>query len=242
MLEKLRPIPIHPYALVCGDPARAEKIAQKFDEHQLVLDYRGYLVFNGTASGAPITVAAHGVGAAGAAGVFESLIRCGVKTLIRVGTAGSLREDIVDGDLVIATAAVREEGVTPQLVPLSYPAVADIDVVKALQQAAKARKVKHAVGIVQTRGPFFPGVLPFQNQLMSQAGAVATEMECAALFIIASLHRARAGAILAIDGMAIGRSDPEAYNPHRPVVWEAVDREIDIAIEAICTLAKQDKA
>ena len=92
---------------------------------------------------------------------------------------------IRDGALVIATGAVREEGVTRQLVPLSYPAVADMGVTRALQKAA-AEQSEFPVhsGIVLTLDAFFPALLDLPNNLMAKAGAVAVEMECAALLVV----------------------------------------------------------
>jgi uridine phosphorylase len=62
-------------------------------------------------------------------------------------------------------------------------------------------------------------------------------MECAAVFSVAALRGARAGAILAIDGSALKASSGE-YDPHREVVRRAVELEIEIALEAVAKLAE----
>lgn len=112
---------LSPHAIVCGDPFRAEAIARKLDNVRELAFSREYRTFVGEASGVAITVVSHGVGSPGAAVCFEELIKGGVKTLIRVGTAGSYSADVPPGSLVVSTAAVREDGLTRQLAPLGFP-------------------------------------------------------------------------------------------------------------------------
>lgn len=229
---KIAPDSLPPDVLVCGDPFRAELIAGMLEKSVEVAWNREYRIYTGSSKGVPMAVCSHGVGAAGAAVAFEMLIKGGARRLIRIGTAGSLNLGITDGALVIATAAVREEGVTRQLVPLSYPAVADQDIVGALKQAASEQKFCTHCGIVLTLDAFFPALLDLPNNLMAKANAAAVEMECAALFVIASLRGVQAGAILAIDGMAID-FDADAYNPHRDLVARAIEAEARIAVRAV---------
>jgi uridine phosphorylase len=230
---KIAPDSLPPDVLVCGDPFRAELIAGMFDEAEELAWNREYRIFTGTANGVPIAVCSHGVGAAGAAICFEVLIKAGAKRLIRVGTAGSLDVAISDGALVIATGAVREDDVTRQLVPISYPAVADMDITSALKEAAAEHTdLNVRSGIVLSLAAFFPGLMGLPNALMAKANAVAVEMECSSLFIIASLRGVQAGAILAIDGLAI-TFDADSYNPHRDLVAKAIEAEARIAIRAV---------
>lgn len=230
---KIAPDSLPPDVLVCGDPFRAELIAGMFDEAQELAWNREYRIYTGKVKGIPIAVCSHGVGSAGAAVCFELLIKAGAKRLIRIGTAGSLKQEIGDGSIVIATAAVREDGLTEQLVPMSYPAVADIDTTLALQQAAAEHpEMKTYSGIALTIGAFFPALLDLPNNLMAKANAIAVEMECSALFVIASLRGVKAGAILAIDGLAVD-FDADAYNPDRGLVAKAIEAEAQIAIGAV---------
>ena len=229
----IHPDSLPPDVLVCGDPFRAELIANMFDEATQLAWNREYRLYTGTVGGVPLAVCSHGVGAAGAAVCFEMLIKAGAKRLIRIGTAGSLNLDITDGSLVIATAAAREEGMTSQLVPISFPAVADMDITYALKGAAAERTdVNTYTGIVLTLSAFFPGLIDLPNALMSKANVIAVEMECSALFVVASLRGVQAGAILAIDGIAVA-FDAEAYNPHRDLVAKAIEAEARIAIRAV---------
>ena len=91
----------------------------------------------------------HGVGAAGAAVCFEELIRGGAREIIKIRNAGSLSRDIVDGDIVIASGAVREDGLTEQLVDLPYPAIARVsDLTNRLESTAEKLGIKTSTGIV----------------------------------------------------------------------------------------------
>ncbi|NEW04997.1 nucleoside phosphorylase [Paenibacillus sp. SYP-B3998] len=226
---------LSPYAIVCGDPFRAEIIASRLDNAKELAFSREYRTFVGESEGVRITVVSHGVGSPGAAVCFEELIKGGVKTLIRVGTAGSYSSDVPPGSLIVSTAAVREEGLTKQLVPHGFPAVADLEVVSALYEAASETEGLVKKGITVTLDAFFQGVVEFPHRAYKQAGALAVEMEIAALYVIASLRGVRAGAIVALDGYA-DADLKEVYNPHTDVVANAVEREIQAAIRAIVKL------
>ncbi|MDK2931561.1 MAG: uridine phosphorylase [Bacillota bacterium] len=236
---KIYPGQISSYVIVCGDPGRTHVIARHLEDAREVSYNREYRVVNGVYRGTPVTIASHGVGAAGACVCFEELIKAGARVLIRVGTAGSLSRSIVDGDLIVATGAVREDGVTDQLVPLSFPAIADAKVVDALYEAGVEHGARLAKGVVLTVGAFYPGILPLPNAEMSRAGAIGVEMEVSALLIVAALRGVRAGAILAVDGMAI-EFEGDAYNPNRDVVAKAIELEAEIALDAVARLAREE--
>ncbi|MBD8841137.1 nucleoside phosphorylase [Paenibacillus sp. CFBP 13594] len=237
------------YAIVCGDPARAEKISRKLEQARELAFSREYRTFVGLYEGVQIAVVSHGVGSPGAAVCFEELIRAGVTTLIRVGTAGSYTADYPAGSVIVSTAAVRTDGLTRQLVPDGFPAVADIGVTQALIEAAREQgnadattfAGKVGVGITVTLDAFFAGVEEIPHRKYKQAGALAAEMEIAALYIVSTLRGARAGAIVAIDGFADSDLAAE-YDPHTDAVGQAVEREINAALAALVALARQDQA
>jgi uridine phosphorylase len=229
---------IPPYAIVCGDPFRAETIAKKLTDAKELAFSREYRTFVGEFEGVRLAVVSHGVGSPGAAVCFEELIRAGATTLIRVGTAGSYSADTPAGSLIVSTAAVRAEGLTYQLVPNGFPAVADSEVVDALYDTAQEFEGVVKKGITVTLDAFFNGVEEIPHKKYKQAGALAVEMEIAALYIVATLRGVRAGAIVALDGYADADLAAE-YDPHTDAVAKAVEREIDIALRAMVRLAKQ---
>jgi uridine phosphorylase len=233
---------VTPYVLVVGDPDRAEALAGRLDGTQQVGRYREYWSYQGTWRGVPLTVTSHGVGGAGAAVAFEELIQGGGRTIIRLGTCGSFVPGIRSGDLLIATGAVREDGISAQLLPLSYPAISDLAVVQALVEAARARpEVRFATGVLMTKGAFYPGALPDASELWSKAHLVGVEMELATLLVVAALRQARAGGIFTVDGNPTeDQGGIYDYDPHRPVVEEGKERMIEVGLDAVSRLAAAD--
>jgi len=223
-------------AVVCGDPFRAETIAKKLTDAKELAHAREYRTFVGTYEGKRLAVVSHGVGCPGAAVCFEELIKGGVKTILRVGTAGALSHEYKAGDLVVSTAAVREEGLTRQLVPLAFPAVGDGGVAEALYQAALESGAPGRVGkgVTMTVDAFFSGVVELPHETYRRAGVLAVEMEISALYVIAALRGIRAGAIVALDGDST--TVDEGYDPHRGIVDKAIEAGIAAALRTVARL------
>lgn len=234
-LLQVRPADVAERVLVVGDPARAADAAAWLDDAREVGFNREYRTFTGTYRGVATSVASHGVGAAGAGIAFEELIRAGARTLLRAGTCGAVRDHLPDGSLVIATGAVREEGLTPKLVPLGYPALADHRLVAALADASTAAATPFTTGVVLTDDRFYPSEALGQDwQVWHASGVVAVEMEAAALFVIAALHGRAAGGIFTVDGNPTrAAEDMSDYDPHREVVAAGKSRMLRIALETL---------
>jgi len=239
---RARPKDLSTHAIVVGDPERAAEIAAHLDDARELGRYREYLTFAGEYAGKRIVVSSHGVGAAGACICFEELFRSGVRTVIRVGTCAALADQIEDGESVIATGAIRQDGMTAELIPLNYPAIADRHVVAALERSAAAHESKVYTGLVLTEPSLYPGLLKLPYAMWIAAGALCVEMEMAALLVVAGIHGCQAGGILASDrnlgrilksGQAL---DPSAYDPHRAVVAAGKRAMIDVALDAIVSL------
>lgn len=228
-----------PNVVVVGDPARARAVGERLDGADELASNREYLSINGTHRGVPVTVVSHGVGGPGAGVAFEELCRGGARRIVRAGTAGGLQPDVRDGAVVVATAAVREDGLSDQLVPAAYPAVADARLTIALEDAARSAGVgsdRLHRGVVHSYASFYThDVLGSRLGLWQRAGCVAVEMEAAALFVVAGLHGVESGAILAIDGNPLAADDTamEGYDPFREVVRDAVDAVVTAALEAV---------
>jgi uridine phosphorylase len=230
------------YVLLPGDPGRVPKIAAYFDQAEEVAFNREYRTFTGTLNGIKVSATSTGIGSPSAAICVEELIRCGADTFIRVGTAGALQPGVEVGDIAITTATVRQEGTTRQYVPLEYPAVADLEVTTALRDAAESLGFRYHLGIGHTKDAFYTEAatdLPLQEHCREQwkvwqrAGVLSTSMEAAALFVISSIKRVRAGEVLAILGLT--------YRDE-PIVAEAgIEEAIEVAIEAVKLLAVRDK-
>lgn len=223
---------INSKVLVCGDPKRAAKIGDKLNQSEEVSYNREYRLINGERNGEHVSVVSHGVGGSGAAACFEELVRGGAREMIRVGTAGSLSREVQDGDLVIASGAIREDGMSQQMIKQSYPAIANHGLVQRLENAANRKGPGSKTGIVLTSGLFYPELEERPSDYFQNTPAIAVEMEASVLFLIASLNEIKAGAVMTIDGFAVD-FDAEQYDPHRDVVDQGIDRGIEVAIEAI---------
>lgn len=224
---------INPRVITCGDPARAEKISKKLDQVKCLAKNREYHTYVGTWKGVPVTVTSHGVGEGGAVIGFESLCRAGAKVIIRVGTCGGMQKEITAGSVVIGRAACREDGVTEKMLPLSYPAVADVDVIRALEKSAADLKIRSHSGIILTQALFYPGLLESTVRLYMKAGVIAMENEAAGLLVVCGLNGVKAGVILAVDAPAFELVGVEGYQPEPEMVAKAVEDEIEIALDAV---------
>ena len=232
------PADVAPRALVVGDPQRVLDVAAFMSDVKELGFFREYRTITGDYDGKRITVSSHGVGGAGANICFHELLRCGVRYIIRAGTCGAMKKGILDGDLIIGTAAIREDGASEHMAPMSFPAAADRIVTGALVEAAHHFGVlKPHEGIVLTQGYFYPGILPSETDYWLKTGLVScVEMEYATLLVMASLNGARAGGIFTSDGNLTEEADPDAYDPHREVVDAGKRNMLQIALKALALL------
>lgn len=201
------------YVLLPGDPFRTDYIASFLDDAKLVAHNREHKTWTGSLLGVPVSVTSTGMGGPSAAIAIEELIHCGADTFIRIGTAGRLCPESQDKSIqgIIATGAVRAEGLTGEYVPYEYPAIADRHVVAALADSAEEFGYHFKEGIVHCKDSFYgqidPDGLPNGEMLKGKwlawerSRVMATEMETATLFIIASIRGCRAGSILSFQSM-----------------------------------------
>jgi len=231
------------YVLMPGDPGRVELIARHLDGARQVASNREYLTFTGKLEGTPVSVTSTGIGGPSTAIAAEELIAVGADTLIRVGTAGSIARDLRTGDLVVAQAAVRDEGTSLAYVPAAFPATADLQVVNALVEAARAAGNPFRAGILRSADAFYadvaPATMPYQPVplgVWERAGVLASEMEASTLFTVGSVRRVRAGAIV-----AVVNATEETVNTG-DVVALSLEPLIATAIDAIRLLIRADAA
>ncbi len=230
------------YVILPGDPGRVPKIAAFFDSAKEVTFNREYRTYTGLVDGIKVSCTSTGIGCPSTAIAVEELVKIGADTFIRVGTAGSLQKEVGLGDLCISTGAVREEGTTRQYVPLSYPAVADLDVTLALRQAAQKLGYKHHCGINHCKDAFFiegdcDAPMAQQQKMLWEtwyrSNVISTAMESAALYVVSSIRKVRAGEVLAIIGLT--------YDDKPIVAKVGVEDAIKTAIEAVKILHAQDQ-
>ena len=234
------------YVILPGDPKRCVKIAQYFDNPVLIADNREYITYTGTLDGVKVSVTSTGIGGPSASIAMEELYRCGADTFVRIGTCGGMQTEIKSGDIVIATAAVRMEGTSREYAPIEYPAVANLDVTNALVEAANEKGFIYHTGVVQSKDSFYgqhePEAMPVGYELINKweawkrLGCLASEMESAALFIVAGKLRARMGSCL----LVLANQEREKLGLENPVVHDT-DMAIRVAVEAIRRMIKEDQ-
>jgi DeoD family purine-nucleoside phosphorylase len=230
---------IAPNVLVPGDPARAARIANEWlSDAKLVMVQREFHSYTGTYEGVPVSVISTGVGSPSAAMVMQDLGKLGCEVVIRVGTAGSCVKEVKPGDNVIATAAVRDEGLTRKFIPEIYPAAANLEVTNALCAAGANQETRVHTGVVHTSDSFRSPALEKDIEISIYAGVLAFEMEAATVLTIAALNRIRAGCIFSIDGYVANVADGNVV-PDVEARNQGIKSAIRSSLDAIVSLANQ---
>lgn len=234
------------YVFLPGDPKRCEKIAKYFDQPVKVGDSREFVTYTGYLNGVKVSVTSTGVGGPSASIAMEELVACGADTFIRVGTCGGMDMNVQSGDLVIATGAIRMEGTSKEYAPIEYPAVADLDMVNALVEGAKRVNASYHTGVVECKDAFYgqhrPETLPNGQDLLRKwnawlgMGCKASEMESAALFVVAGYLHVRCGTTL----LVVANQEREKQGLPNPQVHDT-DLAIRSAIEAVKYLIETDE-
>ena len=233
------------YVIMPGDPKRCVKIAQYFDNPVLIADNREYITYTGTLDGMKVSVTSTGIGGPSAAIAMGELVRCGADTFLRIGTCGGMQTEVKSGDIVIATGAIRMEGTSREYAPIEFPAVPDLAVTNALVAAAKGKGYSFHAGVVQCKDSFYgqhePETKPVSYELMNKweawkrLGCLASEMESAALFTVASCLRVRAGSCF----LVVANQEREKLGLENPVVHD-MDMAIRVAVEAVRGLMRNE--
>ena len=234
------------YVILPGDPKRCKKIAQYFDDPVLVADNREYVTYTGTLDGVKVSVTSTGIGGPSASIAVEELYRCGADTFVRIGTCGGMQPEVKSGDIVIATGAIRMEGTSKEYAPIEFPAVANLEVINALVEGAKKEGCEFHTGVVQCKDAFYgqhePEIMPVSYELENKwqawlrLGCKASEMESAALFVVADYLRVRCGSVF----LVVANQEREKAGLTNPVEHDT-DAAIRTGIEALRKLIADDK-
>lgn len=226
------------YVILPGDPKRCAKIAKYFDDARLVADSREYVTYTGYLDGVKVSVTSTGIGGPSASIAMEELVKAGADTFVRIGTCGGMQPEVKSGDVVIATGAIRMEGTSKEYAPIEFPAVANLDITNALVSAAKEKGVPFHTGVVQCKDSFYgqhdPERMPVSYELINKweawkrLGCLASEMESAAIFIVASALKVRAGSCF----LVVANQEREKLALENPVVHDT-DLAIQVAVDAI---------
>ena len=184
------------YAVLPGDPARAERAAAYLTDAELITWNREYKSYRGLWNGVEMLVMSTGMGGPSMAIAVEELRKIGVMAAIRIGSCGALQPEVGVGDLVIVEAAVRDEGTTLGYAPLSYPAVADHKLLTACEESAKEADYRFHTGIARSHDCLYRDDNPEIYADWAKKGVMASDMETAALFVVGRIRGMKTASIL----------------------------------------------
>jgi DeoD family purine-nucleoside phosphorylase len=204
--------------LLPGDPHRALAMAQALlDAPRMFNTRRGLWGYTGRAAdGELLTIQSTGMGGPSAAIVVEELIRLGARTLIRTGTCGALVDDLELGDLVAVSEAIAADGASRAL-GAGERLAADPELTRRLAAGAAT-----TAAVVST--DLFYDPKPARMDAWRADGAVAVEMEAAAMLAVAARHSVPAGCVLMVSDQLAGggreRMDHEEIEARSPRLGE----------------------
>jgi uridine phosphorylase len=233
--------------LLPGSRARAEAIAAHLSNRVVKSHPRGHDLHLGTLDGprgpVDLGVISTGMGCPSIDLIVTELIALGATVLLRVGTCGSLQPGVRVGDLVVATGAVRDESTSDHYLPREFPALPSFPLLLSTHRAAQRANVTTHFGQVHTKDSLYARELKLgplaqahrdYERVLTHGGVLASEMECAHLFVLAQLGNkamgqspVSAGAVLAVVGDA---SAPFHDDPRQD---RAVEASIQLAFAVL---------
>ena len=243
---KLKKGDVGRYVIMPGDPKRCSKIDKRFDNAELIADYREYATYTGYINGVKVSAVSHGIGGPSTAIALEELIKVGADTFIRVGTCGGMNMDVLPGDVVIVNGAIKGGGTMDNYIPKEFPCVPNIDVLESMIEGAEKVSTRTHVGVVQCKDAFYaqhaPESMAVDKELLYKwdsyikAGCLASEMESATLFAVGAAKNVRTGAAMLVlhnqERVKNNINDPKDYTG---------EEAIDLIIESIKILIEKDK-
>lgn len=191
-----------------------------------------------------ILIASTGSGAPETEIVLMDMMQyAGIDTFLRIGTSGTQRSDINVGDVIIASGAVRDEGLTKEYISPTFPAVASYEIVLAMIEAAEALSINYHVGITRStdsiycgQGRYVNGYLPAHQERTVEywrnAGVLNVERETSAILTLPLLFGARGGAVNVVCNSSITQ---------KVGVTQGIDDAIRVGLDGLALLAKWDK-
>jgi uridine phosphorylase len=240
---------LSPYIFTCGDPARAARLARRFEKVALKRRNREFLTYTGLYNNIPVSVIATGIGAAASAIAVVEAAQCVASaTFIRLGSTGALQAEVNLGDLVITARALRDEDTTRHYAPPDFQPQAHPAVLAALMEAAVALQAPYHVGVTCTSSDFFAGqgrvvpgfptLEPDKVARLSRTGVLNLEMEMSVYLTLAAVSslKLRAGGACAVFAHRLQGTFAGARLRAR-----AERRLLEVGLKAVEILAEMDK-
>ena len=200
-----------PTVLMPGDPLRSKFIAENFlDGAVLVNNVRGIAGYTGKWKGTPISVMASGMGMP-SMGIYAKELFCDmdVQNIIRIGSAGAIREDVALRELILAVGASTDSNFADGYgLPGSFAPVASYTLLRAFADEAEAQKLSCRIGTVVSTDRFYTDDFDLEptrryNSLWAKMGVLAVEMEAAALYMTAARYQKNALAVCTVSDQLV---------------------------------------
>ena len=210
-----------PYALIPGPKERSDMLLKLLEAPQKNFTFLDYEMHSGSLDGKRVTVGNGGRYAPDTAITTEILCGAGAQALIRVGSCGSLQENVKIGDLVIVTGAVRGDGTSRYYVAENFSTVAHGDIVNALKRAADSLNARYHLGWIFTTDALFQET-PELIQQLNEQNISSIDMVTSTFLTIAQVRGKKAGAILAVSDECLhgqfGFRDPQFFEAERKTI------------------------
>ena len=217
-----------PCALIPGPKERSELLLKLLDNPEKNFTFLDYEMHTGALDGKRVTVGNGGRYAPDTAITTEILCAAGAESLIRVGSCGSLQDQVKIGDLVIVTGALRGDGTSRYYVAENFSTVAHQHIIDALRQAAEQLKVRYHLGWIFTTDALFQETPELIQQLNAQAVS-SIDMVTSTFLTIAQVRGREGGAVLAVsDECLYGK-----FGFRDPAFFEAEQKTIEVARQAL---------
>jgi len=229
--------------LLSGDPNRSTHIARdRLANARVLSENRGLNSYVAELSdGRPVICATSGMGGPSISIVLNELAQVGVRTVIRIGTTGSIQPYVHTGSVIITSGALCRQGAADDVAPVEFPAVADPFLTVRLAERAATMGIAHHVGITASVDTFFEGqertassanpVLMRRLQGITEEyralGVLNYEMESGTLFKLSSVYGLRAGCVCAVIAERVESELPDLGEKEA-----AIERAIEVAIAA----------
>ena len=227
-MVQLRPQDVGKYAIVPGPKDRLDVLMKKIENPVRNFSFMEYTMFTGTFEGIKVTAINGGRFSTDTSITTEVMCNAQIPNIIRIGTCGSLDENIKIGDLFVVDEIIRGDGVTPYYVDKDFKTAADKKLADTLYDVAKAMGLAVHRGVCWTTDALLRETREIVEAKRKE-GARAVDMVSSTLLTIAQTYNIKAGSILAVsDNVITGE-----MGFMNPLYYMAESNLIKIALEAV---------
>jgi len=219
--------------IMSGDPIRAQYISTRYLKHSIEINkLRLMLGFTGNYKNRRISVMSHGMGIPSCAIYIKELItEYNVKSIIRVGTCGALRNDVQLRDIIVGMGASTDSKFNrSRFNDNDFAAIADFSLLSNVVESSKKLNVSIRIGHLFTTDFFYSQDKSMLN-ILEKYGFLGVEMETAGIYSLATEYGIKAISICTVTdhikkNIKMNPKDRES----------TLDQMIQIALESTLTL------